>query len=233
MRQLIHSLGLFIRGILRRAYYWGFALLLDPFDIYNRFIKLYLPEKWQADMNLPNEWWGFGALIVLLFWSAVLTYHELRQENIQLKERARSNRPKQGFSDQLGFALDIGQTLRYALNNIGDAAIAFPQWIQATPKTRLRHLIIEWEGLIHDLILVAIGAAEATLAMDNGEYLGQQRLQDKSRNILDARSRRLTELIQRINTVHILEEFDASEWEQKFSDLDSAVGKFLRLVKKP
>ena len=232
MRQLIHSLGLFIGGILRRAYYWGFALLLDPFDIYNRFIKPSLPEKWQADMNLPNEW-GFGALIGLLIWSAVLTYHELRQENIQLKERARSNRPKQGFSDQLGFALHIGQTLRDALNNIGDAVISFPQWMVATPKARLRHLIIEWEGLIHDLILVAVGTAEATLAMDNGKYLGQQRLQHESRNILDARSRRLTELIQRINTVHILEEFDASEWEQKFSDLDSTVGKFLRLVKKP
>ena len=47
------SLGVFIWGILKRAYCWAPAILLDPFDIYNRFIRPNLPEGRQEELDLP------------------------------------------------------------------------------------------------------------------------------------------------------------------------------------
>ena len=73
MRALYRSFREFVGGILHRAYYWGFALILDPGDVYGRMA----PPTWWRPPSLPDPWpWVILAALVL--WCAVLTYHELR-----------------------------------------------------------------------------------------------------------------------------------------------------------
>lgn len=73
MRALFRSLREFVGGILHRAYYWGFALILDPGDIYGRMA----PPHWWRPPSLPDPW-PWVILAALVYWCAVLTYHELR-----------------------------------------------------------------------------------------------------------------------------------------------------------
>lgn len=77
------STSFFLKGVLRRWYFWAFAILLDPFEIHNRFLKHSLPFEWQRDIELPSQL-GLLLLIVLLLWAGACTYHELR---VQAKRR--------------------------------------------------------------------------------------------------------------------------------------------------
>ena len=76
MRALLRSLGAFVAGLLRRFYYWGFALFLDPGDVYSRLA----PPNWWRPPAVPDPW-PWVILAALLFWCAVLTYHELRRKH--------------------------------------------------------------------------------------------------------------------------------------------------------
>lgn len=71
----------FAYGLLRRWYFWAFALLLDPLEIWNKFVSPRLPSgapEWLEKLEMPS---GIGliALVVLLFWAAACTYHEERK----------------------------------------------------------------------------------------------------------------------------------------------------------
>lgn len=82
---LLGSAIAFLRGVLRRWYFWAFAILGDPFEVYAKWIRPLLPG-WDW---LPMEWVvppmiGFVALILLLGWAALCTYHELRRETHRL-----------------------------------------------------------------------------------------------------------------------------------------------------
>lgn len=68
------SFWLFTRGILARAYFWGFALLLDPFDIIQR-----IKPEWAEWIIVPTPL-AFLILLILLLWCGALTYHELRMK---------------------------------------------------------------------------------------------------------------------------------------------------------
>lgn len=74
---VLKSAGLFGAGILHRFWLWMPALIFDPFDLYDRIIKPQLPEKWRVDIPFPSDF-AFYALIALLLWAAILTYHEVR-----------------------------------------------------------------------------------------------------------------------------------------------------------
>lgn len=78
-RELARSAGLFAWGILRRFYLWAFAFLLDPFDLYDRMIKPFLPSAYQVDLEMPSKLfpWFLGGGIT---WAGVMTYHELRRQ---------------------------------------------------------------------------------------------------------------------------------------------------------
>lgn len=66
------SMSMFATGVLSRCYYWGFALLLDPFDFYRR-IRLPGWPSWEfSPMTI------ICVFIALVGWTALLTYHELR-----------------------------------------------------------------------------------------------------------------------------------------------------------
>jgi hypothetical protein len=72
MRELWTSAVEFFWGMLRHAYFWGFALFLDPIDLYSR-VK---PDK-SPTFDLP-DWIDWSIIAGLFFVSAVLTYHDLR-----------------------------------------------------------------------------------------------------------------------------------------------------------
>ena len=74
MRALLISLWHFTLGIASRAYFWGFALFLDPGDIYGRLA----PSDWWRPIAVPDPW-PWVILATLVFWCAVLAYHEQRQ----------------------------------------------------------------------------------------------------------------------------------------------------------
>jgi len=85
--EYLKSAWLFFWGILKRIYLWAPALLLNPaVDIFNNFINPQLPEKLRMPMNIPSSW-GFGLLLVLIAWAAILTYHELRKTSLKAESR--------------------------------------------------------------------------------------------------------------------------------------------------
>jgi hypothetical protein len=85
MFEFLQSALLFLRGVCRRVYVWGFALFLDPVDLYDRFRRYFDLTSW-PELNVPN-WLGITVLFGLLFWSAIATYHELRKEVKPYSER--------------------------------------------------------------------------------------------------------------------------------------------------
>lgn len=61
----------FLHGVGSRSYFWLFALILDPFDLYSRF----KPNSWPSyNVNLDVFFWVLGGIVL---WTAFLTYHEL------------------------------------------------------------------------------------------------------------------------------------------------------------
>lgn len=80
-QNLIISAWLFVQGVGRRSYFWLFALLLDPFDIYNR----YKPTAWPRYEIDPSYFWVVLGLLIL--WTAILTYHELRMGFVPVATR--------------------------------------------------------------------------------------------------------------------------------------------------
>ncbi len=110
----------FAGGVLRRFYFWLPAVFLDPFDLYDRF-KSSLPERLQVEISFPSKW-GLIALVVLLAWAAVLTFHKVRIERDAFAQN-RSPQPDMPLSQAVqgilgitelwgdGSAGPIGQTL--------------------------------------------------------------------------------------------------------------------------
>lgn len=72
---IVHSSIQFFCGILRRAYMWAPAFILDPYDLWNRIAKPVFDIKW--DLPWSTDWapWILAGLLV---WTGILTYHELR-----------------------------------------------------------------------------------------------------------------------------------------------------------
>lgn len=79
---MLTSLREFTGGVWARSYYWAFALVLDPFDIYNRF----KPDGW-ARYDVSLEAFSF-VLFALILWTAFLTYHDLRKRTENFNREA-------------------------------------------------------------------------------------------------------------------------------------------------
>lgn len=73
--ELFASALAFFWGVLRRFYYWAPAILLDPFEFYERYLRPHVGR----DIDMPSEWFPV-ALGGGMTWAALLTYHELRSK---------------------------------------------------------------------------------------------------------------------------------------------------------
>lgn len=107
---IFHSVRLFLWGITKRCYYWAPFLFLDLFDIYEIYIKPRLPADWGGGIVLP-AWWGFVLFSLMLFWAAILTYHELRTEKDALLPQLDEKQRRANIGDTLTRLIISGKEL--------------------------------------------------------------------------------------------------------------------------
>ena len=98
----LESIRVFLWGIIKRVWILIPAFLLDPFDVYNRYINPNLPEQWRSGnaVDMPSEWFPF-VLFSLLMYAALLTYHELRKDHQTLTEQVTRQPNKQAAVNEL------------------------------------------------------------------------------------------------------------------------------------
>ena len=84
------SLRLYLSGIARRGYYLLFALLLDPFEVFNHFISPLLPTKEPLTVDISIAWF-WCAFVAIFGWVSFLTYRQLHTEKMELDV---TNRPR-------------------------------------------------------------------------------------------------------------------------------------------
>ena len=98
----LESIRVFLWGIIKRVWILIPAFLLDPFDVYNRYINPNLPEQWRSGnaVDMPSEWFPF-VLFSLLMYAALLTYHELRKDHQTLAEQVTHQPNKQAAVNEL------------------------------------------------------------------------------------------------------------------------------------
>ena len=80
--ELVRSSGLFLWGVVRRAYYFLPALLLAPVDFYNAFIKTYFETEIVLPSALVTYLLGFGLILAVIH-----TYHALRVEKEKIEKQ--------------------------------------------------------------------------------------------------------------------------------------------------
>lgn len=74
---LLKSAVKFLHGMLKRFYFLLPAVLLDPWDLYNQYLRVYFSGRDAPEIKLPDEAFPY-VLAVGLFVAAILTYHGLR-----------------------------------------------------------------------------------------------------------------------------------------------------------
>jgi hypothetical protein len=72
-----------------------------------------------------------------------------------------------------------------------------------------------WAHNVHNLIETAYGAGEALLFLDNSGYVfyGDGSKKSQTKNWIDGRMRRITELLRRTDTLAVRSEFDPTKFE--------------------
>ena len=77
---MVESLWLLLKGIARRWFFWAPAVLLDPLDLYDIYIKPRLPEAYQYDFLSVMSEYFFHLLSGMILCAAFCSYHELKKE---------------------------------------------------------------------------------------------------------------------------------------------------------
>ncbi len=70
----------FFRQIIKKAWIGVLFVFLDLGDVYGRFIKNLLPEKWE-NITLPMGW-GIILFLIIVLWAAFMAYHDLRKKKM-------------------------------------------------------------------------------------------------------------------------------------------------------
>jgi hypothetical protein len=145
---------------------------------------------------------AFIALVAVGYgwYLAAVSEFELSNNKVQSAEqKARTDLVK----DLLGKAISTGNDLVQGLPNQQDDFTA-------------EHAVEAWADRTRDLISAAYGNGEATLFMDSSGYIfytdGSAR--QNLRNFVDGRMRRLSELVQRSDSVTVRTEFDPTRFRQ-------------------
>jgi len=76
---VFRSVGVLLSGIIRRWFLWAPALLLDPFDLYDKYLKSKLPKQYQYDYDGFMTEYGLYIIIALIALAAFFTFQEVRQ----------------------------------------------------------------------------------------------------------------------------------------------------------
>lgn len=169
MRQLLESARLFAVGILRRFYWWLAAFLLNPWDVYEKFVRDLLPTRFRADWPVGGTWTGY-VFVAGLVVAAVLTYHELRIERIRAEERARRKQANERAVRILSRLRSNGIHRLFAkhVNEQEFVSIWLPRherWKQVVERHLLRHLDPTHADRFRDL-----GQLEGKRYVAHGQY---------------------------------------------------------------
>ncbi len=87
----LESARLYFGGILRRSYFWLFALLFDPLEWWTSIVHPAIPDGTLLK-RLPDQWFvppevGLGVFIALVVITSFMTFHDLhRKTEIALRE---------------------------------------------------------------------------------------------------------------------------------------------------
>jgi len=79
MESIFRSASDFALGFLRRFYFWGVAIFLDPVDAWGRISKLFTNTPSDPFAAIPASW-QISVATALVLWSAFMTYHELHKK---------------------------------------------------------------------------------------------------------------------------------------------------------
>ena len=78
------SIRLFVWGIIKRYYYWLPFVLLDIFDLWERYIQPCLSYLFGKDIGMPPTW---IFIVIPVVWAGILTYHELRKAKVDAEHK--------------------------------------------------------------------------------------------------------------------------------------------------
>ena len=120
---VLRSAWLFLCGVLKRAIWYVPPLLLDPFDVAERVFKVdWIAPQWLA-LSLFLSGWAIAI---------VLTYHELRIQNVSLEKEIgkKSGMPvlrgivyRRPNYKQSAVLIDIAETMRKIHGHSDDSAL--------------------------------------------------------------------------------------------------------------
>lgn len=116
-------------GILKRFYVWLPAVVLDPFDLYDRYVKPSLPDAYRLDFTPPPSVFFF-VLMVLLALAAILTYHDLNRRYADVTSRLDGMSARElAAVDEIGRLRSVA--IRQLLNRRVKSDADLQEWVQA------------------------------------------------------------------------------------------------------
>ncbi len=89
--ETIKSAIYFFWGIIKRFYIWLYGLLLDPFDLYQKYIDPIIQKRYGVHIDMPSKW---GLLIFILL--IILCLLGSKSANVRLIASRRGIRTAEG-----------------------------------------------------------------------------------------------------------------------------------------
>lgn len=80
------------------------------------------------------------------------------------------------------------------------------------------YLVDDWIRFIRDFIAASLGGAESTLFMNSSGYVFYSG-SGNTKNVMEGRLRRLSELLPRVNNLRINEGLNLQEWKDRFQTI--------------
>jgi hypothetical protein len=163
----------------------------------------------------PIQYWFTGSALATFialvavgygWYRAAASEFELANNKIQSAASAEQKARTGLVKDQLVAAISDGGDLVQGLPNETDDFMA-------------ERSVEAWVHRTHDLIDAAYGSDEGALFMDNSGYAlySDGTARRRLGNFVDGRVRRLSELLQRADSMTVREEFDPARWDRGHS----------------
>ena len=173
--------------------------MLDPFDVYDHFIKGQLPREWQIELGIPSTW-GLAAFVLLILWAAILTYHAAAASKRRLEGIINDQERRLALKDLVGDAIGKLQAIYILDKENHQAAIARANYVTE---------------LIIGLISESVGTGEAKVFMSNEGLVSFGGGKDEVRIHIERRVRRLSELMVRLDGLSINSSLNLDNWIER------------------